>query len=102
MNNKQTNNKPEKVFRSGAVQATVWVNESEKDGSSEKFEYKTVSLDRSFKDKNGAWQKTNSFRMSDVPRAELVLRKAYEFSVLRENDSAGIPEVLRSEPERLR
>ena len=93
-------NKPEKVFRSGAVQATVWSNESEKDGS--QFEYKTVSLERSYKDKKGSWQKTNSFRIADVPRAELLLRKVYEFAVLRESDSEFIPEVHSSQPEGLR
>ncbi len=73
-------NKPEKVFRSGPVKATVWSNASEKDGKS--FDYRTVSLERSYKDKNGSWQKTNSFRITDLPRAELVLRKSFEFSVM--------------------
>ena len=77
-------NKPEKVFRSGPIQATIWSNASEQDGKT--FDYRTVSLERTYKDKNGAWQKTNSFRVTDLPRAELVLRKSYEFSVLGQNE----------------
>ncbi len=72
---------PEKKFRAGAVSATIWKNEGEK-GS-----YNTISLERGYKDKNGQWQKTNSFRANDLPKAAVVLNKAYEFIILREQDS---------------
>ena len=73
-------NKPEKVFKSGPIAATVWSNASEKDGKS--FEYKTVSLERSYKDRDGSWKHTSSFRVSDLTSAELVVRKAFEFIVM--------------------
>ena len=34
--------------------------------------------------RNGKWQSTNSFRVQDLPRVELVARKAYEFLSLKE------------------
>jgi hypothetical protein len=71
---------PESKFRSGAVTATVWVNEAVRDGK--KVEYKTVNLERGYKDKNDEWQSTSSLRTSDIPRAILVLNKAYEHIAL--------------------
>ncbi len=63
---------PEKKFRAGAVSATVWRNESAK-GS-----YATVQLERSYKD-GDAWKSTGSLRINDLPKAVLVLNKAYEY-----------------------
>ena len=64
---------PEKKFRAGAVSATVWLNKATEG------EYRSVNLERSYMGKDGKWQTTSSFRASDLPKADLVLRKAYEF-----------------------
>lgn len=77
MTEKQKGNEPAATFRAGAVSATVWANEREKDGK--KFESMSVTLKRGYKDKKGEWQDTNSYQLSDVPKAVLVLNKAYEF-----------------------
>ena len=70
-------NYPEKKFRAGPIVATVWSNENKtKDG--EIVSYKTVSCQRTYKDKNNQWQTTASLRMNDLPKAILVLTKAYE------------------------
>ena len=74
-------NTPEKKFRAGAVSATVWVNQGQNQAG-EPTEYKTISLDRNYTDKDGKWQSTNSFRINDLPKAKLALEKAYEFLVL--------------------
>ncbi len=74
----RTPNRPVKKFRAGAIIATVWNNHA-KEGDSE---YKTVSFERSYKDKNDVWQTTSSLRVNDLPRASLVLQKAYEFIAL--------------------
>jgi len=37
-------------------------------------------------DKQGQWQSTNSFRIGDIPKANIVLQKAYEFLILNEQD----------------
>lgn len=70
-------NQPLKKFRAGAVSATIWTNTS-KDGN----EYMTVSFERGYKDKEGDWKTTSSLRLNDLPKAELVLHKAYEFIAL--------------------
>jgi hypothetical protein len=71
---------PETKFRSGAIAATIWSNETMRDGK--KVEYKSVSFERSYKDKNDTWQTTNSLRTTDLPKAILVLSKAYEYLAL--------------------
>ena len=76
------NNLPEKKFRAGAITATIWKNTSN-DGESE---FNTISFERSYKDKKDEWQTTNSLRVNDLPKAKLVLEKAYEFIVLKEQN----------------
>jgi len=75
-------NLPEMKFRAGAVTATVWQNTGVRDG--EPTQFNTISLERSYKDKNDAWQSTNSMRINDLPKASLVLDKAYEYLVLNQ------------------
>ncbi len=78
-------NQPEARFTAGAISATVWQNSSPgKDGMS----YSTVSLQRSYKDRDGSWKHTSSMRLNDLPKARLVLSKAYEFLVMK-NAEAG-------------
>jgi len=78
-------NLPEKKFRAGAISATVWQNEGQ-NKNGEKVEYKTISLERSYTDKEGKWQNTNSLRIADLPKANVVLQKAYEYLVLNEQE----------------
>jgi len=78
-------NFPEKKFRAGAISATVWHNKGQK-ANGEESEYKTISIERSYTDKAGKWQSTNSFRITDLPKAQVVLQKAYEHIVLQEQD----------------
>lgn len=73
-------NKPEKKFTTGAVSATVWNNEAP-DG---KGTYQSIKLERSYQDKEGNWQTTASLRINDLPKASLLLQKAYEYIVLKE------------------
>ncbi len=79
-------NLPEKKFKAGAVEATIWANEFEKDGK--KGIYKSISLSRNYKDRRtGDWKQTNSFRTNDLPKALLVLQKAYEHLSLNDTES---------------
>ena len=73
---------PLKKIRSGAISATIWENQQEKDGK--KFSFQSVTLERTYKDKDDNWQSTNNLRSMDLPRAILVLQKAYEFIALNE------------------
>ena len=79
----QTKNQPEKRFSTGAITATVWQNQG-RGRNNEVVGYHTVSIQRSYKDKNGVWQKANSMRINDLPRATLVLQKAFEYLVVKE------------------
>ncbi len=83
MNTESTGNLPEKKFRAGAISATIWKNKAENKEGSE-VEYKTISIERSYTDKEGKWQSTNSFRINDLPKAKVVLEKAYEYLILKE------------------
>ncbi len=78
-------NLPERKIRAGAVSATVWLNKGQKENG-EESEYRTISLERSYKDKGGEWKSSNSMRVSDVPKAVAALQKAYEHLVLNEQD----------------
>ena len=81
-------NYPEKKFRAGAISATVWHNRGHL-ASGEESEFRTVSLERSYTDKEGKWQATTTLRVNDLPRAEAALHKAYEYLVFQEPDMKG-------------
>ena len=82
--NQTGKNKPEKRFTAGAVTATVWKNERSFEGK--ETEFLSVSLQRSYKDKEDNWQHTNNLRVNDLPKAVLVLQKAYEYILMKNNE----------------
>ena len=82
----ESKNIPEKKFSTGAVTATVWQNAG-KSRTGEAVSYRTFSFQRRYNYKNGVWQSANSLRINDLPKATLVLRKAYEYLVLREQEA---------------
>lgn len=86
------NKKPEKVFSTGAVQAAVWKNDAVKDGK--KTEFRTVNLQRRYADKNGEWKSTSTLRINDLPKAALALNKAFEYLVLKGQDSEFAEEIV--------
>lgn len=85
----EKSNQPEKKFRAGLITATVWKNET-KDSDGNQVTYQTVSFERSYKDKDDRWKTTNSLRMNDVPKAILVLEKAYEHLALSDQDEVQL------------
>ncbi|MCB9358644.1 hypothetical protein H6503_01810 [Candidatus Woesearchaeota archaeon] len=74
-------NLPDKRFKAGSITATVWLNNIEKDGKL--ASYSSITLERSYKDKDGNWQTTNSFRSNDLPKLALVAQKAYEHVMMK-------------------
>ena len=94
----QTANVPEKKFRAGVVSATIWQNKGV-GGDGKSITYRTVSFQRSYKDRNGTWQNANSLRINDLPKAALVLQKAYEYLVIRDQavDYAELDEDIIEE-----
>ena len=73
----QPNNKPAKKLQAGGISAAIWKNDLQlRDGR--QVETYSVSIERRYKDKRGEWQSTSSLQMNDVPKAVLLLSKAYE------------------------
>lgn len=68
---------PEIVFRHGACSASVFAKEISKDNDT--FTVKDVNFQRRFRTRDGEWQSTSSLRVNDIPKAVLVLNKAYEY-----------------------
>jgi hypothetical protein len=80
-------NKPEKKFRAGGISAIIWKNQGEFKGKT--TEFRTVQIQRNYKDAKNEWQTTNSFRVNDLPKARLVLDKAYEYLIFNETEGNG-------------
>ena len=78
---------PVKKFRVGAVSCAVWQNDG-KDGS----KFFTVTMERRYKDKEGNWKSTNNLGVNDLPKAVLVLQKAFEFALLKESQDVAVEE----------
>lgn len=71
--------KPEKKFQSGGIEASIFENEIQQNGKTSKI--KKVAFQKRFKGKDG-WQTTYSLDTNDIPKAILVLSKAFEYLVL--------------------
>ena len=69
--------KPEIVFRHGPCSAAVFHNERQ--GGDQTFSTKTVAFQKRYRDKEGEWQATSSLHVNDIPKALLVLHKAYDY-----------------------
>ena len=71
-------NLPDKKFKAGGITATVWKGVSPKGAV-----YFNVQISRSYKDKDNNWKNTSSLRENDVPKAMVLLQKAYEYVILQ-------------------
>jgi len=69
--------KPEKVFKMGAVRASVFCNTIERDGRS--IPIRKVVIEVRYRDKDGQWKGTNSLSLNEVPKAIAALQQAYEY-----------------------
>ena len=72
----QNATKPVKVFRLRGISASVFANTA-KSGERE-ITFHKVSLQRTYKDGDD-WKTTTSFGRDDLPTAQLVLSRAWEF-----------------------
>lgn len=68
--------KPEKKFQAGGCEASIFENEINQHGKS--FKIKKVAFQKRYKGSNG-WETTHSLDANDLPKAILVLSKAYEY-----------------------
>jgi hypothetical protein len=74
-------NKPERVFQHGGVKAAIFINEHEKDGES--FTKESISLQRVYRDREGMFKTTTSLHVNDLPKAILVLHKAFDYLTVK-------------------
>ena len=77
--------KPEKRFQSGGIEASIFENEIQQNGKTLKI--KKVAFQKRYKSTQG-WKTTYSLDINDIPKAVLVLSKAYEFLVLNPDTTA--------------
>lgn len=75
-------NKPVFSIKTGGVSASVWKNIAKKDGK--EYEFATISLVRSYKDKDGEWQTSSNFNLNDLPKVALVVNQVYQRLMLKE------------------
>ena len=83
---------PEKRFRCGACEVSIFENDiTKKDGG--KMKSKKASFQKRYKNANGEWKSTNSLDPNDIPKARLALNEAYKYMLLNkdgeENTDAG-------------
>ena len=71
--------KPEKVFKAGAVRASIFKNVIERAG--QQVPIRKVVIEVRYKDKAGEWKGTNSLSLNEVPKAITALQQAYEYLV---------------------
>lgn len=85
-------NKPVKVFRcKGGITAAVWANEVEKDGRTSTR--CSITLEKRYRDRNdGAWRTSSSLFAGDLPKAQMVLAKAFDFINFQETEEPEPPE----------
>ena len=69
---------PEVTFRHGQCSASIFATEHERPNG-EKYTTRSVSFQRRYLDKDGCWQTTQCLGVNDLPKATLVLQKAYEY-----------------------
>ena len=84
---------PEKVFKIGAVRASVFRNIIMKAGQS--IQLPKVVVEVRYKDKAGNWQGTNSLSVNDLPKAILALQKAFEYLMDRKDPKQPEESVTR-------
>ena len=74
---RKMSSKPEKVFKVGAVRASVFQNVITKNGK--EILLPKVVIEVRYRDYAGQWRGTNSLSLNDLPKAMLALNKAYEY-----------------------
>jgi hypothetical protein len=85
-------NKPETIFKVGAVRAAVFRNTIEKNGQS--IQLPKVTIEVRYKDKTGQWNGTNSLSLNDLPKAIVALQKAFEYLMEhKQPEQAENPEI---------
>ena len=84
-------NKPEQVFKVGAVRASIFQNTIVKNGN--EYPLPKVVIEVRYRDKAGEWKGTNSLSLNEVPKAILALQKAFDFLTSKRTPEGTHPEA---------
>jgi hypothetical protein len=74
---------PEKTFRIGSCHASVFVNSPSKKSPDNDRSYRTVSLQRRYRE-GDRWKTSTSFTLSELPSAVAVLQVAMDYVASQE------------------
>lgn len=77
--------KPDWKLNTGGISVTIWKDLKEKNGKN--FSYYALRIERNFKNSNGDWQKTNSFRQKDIPNLIFLLNEAYRWLLTKDRSN---------------
>ncbi len=82
--------KPETAFRVGAVRVAIWTNTRQtQDGES--FNANKVTIERTYRGRDGDFKTTGSLDAADIPKAILALIKAYDYLMCGRAETAEEP-----------
>ena len=82
------NNQPVKKVRAGAISVSIFENTG-KGRNGEARTFSSVVLQKRYKDKQGDWQTSGSLNVNDLPKAAMLLNKAYEYLVVRQVEASA-------------
>jgi hypothetical protein len=77
--------KPEKRFRCGGCETAIFENEISRSGKT--VNVKKVAFQKRYMNSDGEWKTTYSLDINEIPKAILVLSKAYEYLVFENGNS---------------
>ena len=84
-------------FKAGAVRAAIWMNPHQS-ADGKLFTSAKVVVERIYKDESGHFKSTHRLDTNDIPKAILLLKKAYEVLTLKkpEPDHPAIQSHFKS------
>ena len=89
-------NEPEKRFKAGQVEASIWANKVSKNGY--EFDSKSINIQRIYKaTENGkdVWKRTPSFHRNDLPNVILVANEALKYLALKTQETKTSDKEMR-------
>lgn len=90
--------RPTAKYQAGGVGGAIWKNLTTL-RNGQQIETLSVTLDRRYKDKSGEWKSASSFGLNDIPKAVLVLLKAYDFIVAANSSGSAGDDAPPNVPE---
>ncbi len=82
------NMKPKQKFSAGTISCALWENEATTDGRT--VQLLKASVERRYKDKDGAWKSSGSFGRNEIPLVVYCLQKAYA-AMVEGNEAEDVP-----------